>query len=147
MSRNTADRRDALTWCCSVDPIPVEHGQIHRLVDLVAEPLDEGAHAFPEPRPRRPQPRELRPETVAAARRGRDYQRLRLERGDDAMYRGARQLDATRDLREAQLPGAASRARRTSVARAMTWTPVVFPCSIVDPSRSEPGSVSTEEAS
>jgi hypothetical protein len=30
----------------------------------------------------------------------------------------------------------------------MTWTPVVFPfCSTVDPSCSEPGSVSTEEAS
>ena len=115
----------------------------------MAEPLDEGAHAFPElPARGGRKPRELRPETVAAARRGRDYQRLRLERGDDAMYRGARQLDATRDLREGSTPGRGlERAQDIGGASDDLDPGSLSFCSIVDPSCSEPGSVSTEEAS
>src|SRR5215203_3894359 len=67
------------------------------------EPLDKGTHGLSElPARGSREPRELRPQTVAAAGRGRDYQRLGFERGDDAMDGRTRQLNAPGDLREAQ---------------------------------------------
>lgn len=87
------------------DPIPVQYRQIHRLVGLVPEPLDKGTHGLPELTTRgSSEPRELGPQPVAAAGRGRDYQRLCFERRDDTVDGRAQQRNAPGDLREAQAP-------------------------------------------
>ena len=48
------------------------------------------------------EPQDGRSEPHPAVRRGGDQKFLRLERGDDALHRGARQIHALRDLAEAQ---------------------------------------------